>query len=321
MFSFILIIYNKRMKKVICPECGKIIDSNPEKPNVFCSKCGLTFTYAQGKELIDKKYSQLSKYAYKLTYNSTDHEAGYETYKSCLELRPNDLSSIIGMALNKIYGQSFDNIRFLDVIEIINAYDIVLDKENSFLFLNFISDMENQIRYFFSILEKRLMIDGTFLKKEYFEYYKKGVEDSISLMKFLNESFDLIDKEEFEEFKKDKPSFIFNFNESLKGLEQRKNDMYNINSIGDVQFDGTENKTNIKTIDFEEPETLVVIVPDKKFLKMRGMFFAIFGVLFIIALVLFIAGTITKNNIVMWCGVAPVALLGVAYFIFYRMTK
>ncbi|MCB9499036.1 MAG: hypothetical protein H6689_00625 [Erysipelotrichaceae bacterium] len=309
------------MKKVICPECGKIIDADPEKPNVFCSKCGATFTFSQGKELIDKKYSQLSKYAYKLTYNSTDHEAGYNTYKSCLELRPNDLSSIIGMALNKIYGQSFDNICFLDVIELINSYDIALDKENTFLFLNFISDMENQIRYFFSILEKRLMIDGTFLKKEYFDYYVKGVQDSISLMKFLDSSFELLDEEVFDEFKKDKHDFLSNFYENLKALEQRKNNLYNVNLIGDVQFDGTETKNNVKTIDFEEPETLVVIVPDEKFLKMRGIFFVIFGILLIVALVLFITGAITKNNIIMWCGLIPVALLAVAYFIFYKMTK
>jgi hypothetical protein len=309
------------MKKVICPECGKIISADPEKPNVFCSTCGVTFTYAQGKELIDKKYAQLSKYAYKLTYNSTDHQAGYDAYKSCLELRPNDLSSIIGMALNKIYGQSFDDIHFLDVIEIINSYDIVLDKENSFLYLNFVRDIENQIRYFFSTLEKRLMIDGTFLKKEYFEYYKKGVEDSITLMNFLNDSFELVDAEEFEEFKADKPSFMNNFSESLKSLEQRKDVVYNINGIGDVSFDEIETKNNIKKLDFTEPETLVVIVPDEKFLKMRGMFFLIFGILFVVALVLFIVGAVTKNNIVMWCGIIPVALLAISYLIFYKMTK
>ena len=140
-------------------------------------------------------------------------------------------------------------------------------------------------------------------------------------MKFLDSSFELLDEEVFDEFKKDKHDFLSNFYENLKALEQRKNNLYNVNLIGDVQFDGIETKNNVKTIDFEEPETLVVIVPDEKFLKMRGIFFVIFGILLIVALVLFITGAITKNNIIMWCGLIPVALLAVAYFIFYKMTK
>lgn len=304
--------------KVLCPKCGNLIDADPNKEDVFCNDCGATFKYVQGKQMIDNEYRALQTQGFNLIYKKNNYEKGYEVYKSCLEYRQNDLSSIIGMVLAKLYGQSFDKLEFENAISLIESYDIALDKENTFLFLSFIFDCFKQIHIFFNESNSRLMKDGIFYSKEYFSYFTEGVKEIEKLLEYFNTSFSLMDEEEVKIFKDSEPTFDREFTNFQKMVEDIKKSTYKVNGLGEVDFNGEVIHSENYDITPITQTDLHLIIQVKEVNKTAYKMIAILVVLAVSAIVLLTVGLVIKNNIILYCGFIPVFLAVIISLVFSK---
>ena len=88
-----------------------------------------------------------------LTSNLNVDEA-FSAYKSLLKLRPNDLNAITGMADCYFLGSTLDNFKGEEVINLFEEYDITLDKENSYLILNYMLEIMKYCRIYFREAER-----------------------------------------------------------------------------------------------------------------------------------------------------------------------
>ena len=310
--------------KIICPNCRKVISvsKSSEGKNVFCSKCGINFPYESGYKLAKELYRDYQKRAYNACYNKMDYQESYNLYEECLSLVSNDLSSIVGMCLSKIYGQTFDNLEFNNVIEILNKYDIVLDSTNTYIFLEFVIYVLDQCDNFINQVENRLMYQKEiFYNNTYFSYYKEGILQIEKLLNFFNDSFSLCKKEEFDIFTQENTSFLNRFNDFLSSIETLKKSNFKVNGVGVINF---ENKL-IENIDFNiediELDDLRVAIPNTDKIRTIYIFGGIIVGFLLIAAILFLVGISIKNNILLYCSLIPLAIAGIFFFVFYKKSR
>lgn len=205
--------------KVICPGCGKLIDINSKTEKVYCNECGNTFLQEQGLEILNKKYKMFQEKAYKECFHNSNYEEAIALYKESLAIKPNDFSSVIGIALCKLYGQKFDAPEFKNVITILNSYDIYLNHENTFIYLSFLNDFIKQIQVFNEEGLTRLRNENEeFLNEKYLNLYVNGMKDAYESLKELNEYIPLCSEEEKAEFLAN-DDIISKIDKTLKFLE------------------------------------------------------------------------------------------------------
>ena len=284
--------------KVICPRCGNIIEISKKDKTCFCSECGNNFSKEQGQEAISRKYKSLQNLAYRLAYDRLDYEGAIQAYKESLQLKNNDFSSIIGIILCKLYGQTFDKLEFKEIINILNSYDISLNNENTFIYLNFIKDVLGQVNVFYEESTSRLMKDGKFINSQYKTYFLDGLKDIHEALLFLKDNLSICYEPEVKEFSES--------DDTLKNL--------------DLVISKVEDDLN-KDLEVEKEETtlddLSVIIVDEKDRNKLTKFYIVSGGIIVLAIIILILGSALKNYLIYIALVVPI-ILGIGAFVYFK---
>lgn len=290
--------------KVICPNCKEVIDVKQDDKYGYCKHCSNQFVTSDALNLLVKQYKKINNYAKTQLFTNLNVDEAFSAYKSLLKLRPNDLNSITGMADCYFLGSTLDNFKGEEVINLFEEYDITLDRENSYLILNYMLEIMKYCRIYFREAE-RTKKDNKFIKKEYEEWFKKNNESISKLLEYVDSIIPLVDKEELDTFRNDEQP---QFNENFKAL----------------QTQCEENKTKVfECLDENEYELedKRIITPNKKLNKLRKYCFIGISICAVIFLVLLITGIATKINILSYLSIIPALGIGVIFYIFYRKTK
>ena len=290
--------------KVICPNCKEVIDVKQDDKYGYCKHCSNQFVTSDALNLLVKQYKKINNYAKTQLFTNLNVDEAFSAYKSLLKLRPNDLNAITGMADCYFLGSTLDNFKGEEVINLFEEYDITLDKENSYLILNYMLEIMKYCRIYFREAE-RTKKDNKFIKKEYEEWFKKNNESISKLLAYVDSIIPLVDKEELDTFRNDEQP---QFNENFKAL----------------QTQCEENKTKVFECLNEneyELEDKRIITPNKKLNKLRKYCFIGITICAVIFLVLLITGIATKINILSYLSIIPALGIGVIFYIFYRKTK
>ncbi len=290
--------------KVICPNCKEVIDVKQDDKYGYCKHCSNQFVTSDALNLLVKQYKKINNYAKTQLFTNLNVDEAFSAYKSLLKLRPNDLNAITGMADCYFLGSTLDNFKGEEVINLFEEYDITLDRENSYLILNYMLEIMKYCRIYFREAE-RTKKDNKFIKKEYEEWFKKNNESISKLLAYVDSIIPLVDKEELDTFRNDEQP---QFNENFKAL----------------QTQCEENKTKVFECLNEneyELEDKRIITPNKKLNKLRKYCFIGITICAVIFLVLLITGIATKINILSYLSIIPALGIGVIFYIFYRKTK
>lgn len=306
--------------KIVCPKCEKINDVSKDTKVVTCSGCGEKFSIDVGKEKTVQKYKELHNRAYMCLYRLQVYEKAIECYEACLEIKPNDFSSVIGICLAKTSLSKLDNTNFKDVEKIIDSYDIYLDLENSTIFLDFTSEMIDQINFYLRQVDERLINNETFISKKYFDGYLNSIIDIKNLLAYLRKSQEFIDNKVLESYLEDNQDFAKKEEDVTKNINERMNKMYNVNHFGDIKVtDGNQEIIGSNKIDLENDEidNLDLVVKNEKGLLYQKTLIPaslFFGVIGIILLFVF---TSNKNIIVLIVSIISI-LLGLLIYGLYK---
>ena len=290
--------------KVICPNCKEVIDVKQDDKYGYCKHCSNQFVTSDALNLLVKQYKKINNYAKTQLFTNLNVDEAFSAYKSLLKLRPNDLNAITGMADCYFLGSTLDNFKGEEVINLFEEYDITLDRENSYLILNYMLEIMKYCRIYFREAE-RTKKDNKFIKKEYEEWFKKNNESVSKLLEYVDSIIPLVDKEELDTFRNDEQP---QFNENFKAL----------------QTQCEENKTKVfeclneNEHEFEDKR---IITPNKKLNKLRKYCFIGISICAVIFLVLLITGIATKINILSYLSIIPALGIGAIFYIFYRKTK
>ena len=290
--------------KVICPNCKEVIDVKQDDKYGYCKHCSNQFVTSDALNLLVKQYKKINNYAKTQLFTNLNVDEAFSAYKSLLKLRPNDLNAITGMADCYFLGSTLDNFKGEEVINLFEEYDITLDRENSYLILNYMLEIMKYCRIYFREAE-RTKKDNKFIKKEYEEWFKKNNESISKLLAYVDSIIPLVDKEELDTFRNDEQP---QFNENFKAL----------------QTQCEENKTKVFECLNEneyELEDKRIITPNKKLNKLRKYCFIGITICAVIFLVLLITGIATKINILSYLSIIPALGIGAIFYIFYRKTK
>ena len=290
--------------KVICPNCKEVIDVKQDDKYGYCKHCSNQFVTSDALNLLVKQYKKINNYAKTQLFTNLNVDEAFSAYKSLLKLRPNDLNAITGMADCYFLGSTLDNFKGEEVINLFEEYDITLDRENSYLILNYMLEIMKYCRIYFREAE-RTKKDNKFIKKEYEEWFKKNNESISKLLAYVDSIIPLVDKEELDTFRNDEQP---QFNENFKAL----------------QTQCEENKAKVFECLNEneyELEDKRIITPNKKLNKLRKYCFIGISICAVIFLVLLITGIATKINILSYLSIIPALGIGAIFYIFYRKTK
>ncbi|MBO8427470.1 MAG: hypothetical protein IAC58_02785 [Firmicutes bacterium] len=306
--------------KIVCPYCEKVNEVSKGALEVTCEACNQTFSMVEGKKKTVAKYKELQTGAYTALYRFKRFDDAIRYYEEALLIKPNDLSSVIGICLALTSKTSFDHTMFYQVIPTINKYDIYLNLENTVVFLHFISDMFDQIKFYLNESDFRVIKDGTYINKALFIEYIKSLKDILDIFKFFKDSFSLMDEEEAKSFKEENPDFYKRFEELENEVNSRLNKTYNINHIGDIEVSNgelNELKTNKIDLDIDTLDDTSMVVIDKKEVMYMKIFVPSALVSVILGIILFIVYGFTLNIPSLVFAIIFI-LLGLGLFLFYR---
>ena len=284
--------------KVICPQCGKVIDTNLNKDTVFCSECGNNFSFEQGKKLFDRQFGQISKAAFVYLNQKGDYDKAIELFNECLEIKNDDLSSIIGIALATLYRQDFLNLNFDKIIPLIDQYEIYLNEENTFLFLSFMEDVIKETKRYLIEANERLFKDGKCISRIYLNNYEQSLKDIITLINYFRDAITICSEEEKNIFYQD-----HNMDDELNALEGK------IKSLQEIHHEVLENEESLD-------DNRIIVVNTKGLKTYRyAMGFEI--VMAIIMIVFLLLGVFLKNNLFYYLILIPLGLGAIGYLIYY----
>lgn len=284
--------------KVICPQCGKVIDTNLNKDTVFCSECGNNFSFEQGKKLFDRQFGQISKAAFVCLNQKGDYDKAIELFNECLEIKNDDLSSIIGIALATLYRQDFLNLNFDKIIPLIDQYEIYLNEENTFLFLSFMEDVIKETKRYLIEANERLFKDGKCISRIYLNNYEQSLKDIITLINYFRDAITICSEEEKNIFYQD-----HNMDDELNALEDK------IKSLQEIHHEVLENE---KSLDDNR-----IIVVNTKGLKTYRYAMGFEIVMAIIMITFLLLGVFLKNNLFYYLILIPLGLGVIGYLIYY----
>jgi tetratricopeptide (TPR) repeat protein len=307
--------------KFVCPNCYKTVEVKEETDRIVCPSCGSSFSKEIGSEMLDKRYKLLIEKAYSLTYKKMKYDSAIVYYEEALTLIDNDMTALVGLCLAKLYGQSFDDLKFQDVINVFESHDIMLDGENTFIFMNFISDVLRQVKFFYAQAEARLIHDGVFLAEEYFSYFKNGVMDIDNLLNYFANAFEICEPEEYQTFLNENPEFLNVFKEIKQKNKSFEGETFNVNGVGDVTFDGEKKGINVKQVAFVPMEDLHLIIEDRELIRLKNIFFAVLGSLGAIALTIIIVGASLGKNGIIYYSLIPIGIAVIFFLIAYDKLK
>lgn len=284
--------------KIICPYCENVNEVAKGAVHVSCDKCGQSFTIEDGKRKTVAKYKELQNLGYNFLYQTYKFELAKNCYEECLLIKENDLSSIIGVCLSNIALSTFDETHFNFVIPYIEKHDIVLNVENTNIFLHFINDCLKYVEAYFKGFDSRLIKDGTVINKKYLQDYIKSTKDILDLFAFFKDSFELMDQKELESYNEDFPTFNERLEFILKDANERLNKVYNVNHFGDIKYENGEFtiiNSNKKDLDIDEINDLHIIRENNEGKLYAKIFIPLVAVFGLLTLILFIVFGSLKN--------------------------
>ena len=284
--------------KVVCPKCGNLIDSQQEDNEyVFCNECGSNFSFQDGRKTLVKRYSAYSNLAYRYLTTTGEYDKAEEYYEKCLQFKNNDFSSIIGIALSKLYSHTLLETHFDQIIPVLEKYEISLTAENTLLLLSFSGDVLAEAKRYFEDVDERLIKDGKFIATKYYSVYKKSLNDLREVFSYILEAIKLGDEEEIKQFEEDD-----------KIIEQIKEMLTEIDNRAKIDFNISEEETIL-----EENSVSVI---NQEALKQKRIFIGVEAFSGILFLIIIIVASLTQNNLVYLFLIAP-ALTALCGYLFY----
>lgn len=316
------------MRKVYCTKCRNFFEVDETKEVGNVASCPNCHENCEIDIKDDKNRTSLLKYisnkAYNDLYKTLDYEKAFEEYEYCIQLEPSDCQSIFGMAMAKIYGSSFDNLKFSFITETLDKYDIELNSENTFLYLTFVKDCLYSFEHFLRQGEQVLMVGDVYMDQTFFNYYFEGVKEINDVIAAFRESFEIVDQEEFAVFKEQNKNFMDNFSILENSMIRRLNETYKINEVGVVVYEGGKVKsTTEEKFDIVLPESvnLSFIPEDTNAIKKRKIFSGAIIGLGALLVVFFVIYLITKQTVFIILEFIPVVACLVIYFILKKQSK
>jgi len=308
--------------KVICPNCGEIINVSHKCNEVDCRKCNSQFFYQTGADLLAKKYKQLMNEGKNNLYNRGDYEEAIKNYSEAIKLKDNDFASISGICIALCLKSTFDDFHYKDVIEAINTYDIELNKENTFLLLSLFTSLVKYIKIYLLEVNNRFEINNTFASIDLFNYFRKDTQDCLDLINFIKDSLSLTESEEYEDYKKEvDTNFDNRLEEVEKMLKEKESSTFKVNHEGIYDFKG--DLVSKEDIDekIEISDDLRIFLPNTKFLKLRKWTFISMGLCLLALIALLILGFALNLDILKYLSIIPGLAIVIIYIIFYKKTK
>ena len=317
------------MKKVMCPKCEEVfeIDENSDLlPTgcVYCKKCREPFYPNDGVAKLENEFKRTVSAAYKDMYMKQNYEQAAGEYEYALTLKNDDLGAVVGSSLAKIYASKLNERAFLDVIDAFESRDIVLNAENTFIYLSFVRDAVYSFEQFLKMTRQNLTKDGVFYNKEFFSYYLDGIKEINKVMDYFRESLSLVDKDEYDSFKKENTLFDQDFETMTNGIRNRLNGDYKVNGVGYVQVSNGEMEIlREEQYDVVTPiEVDLSLLPvNEKALRVRKLMIGYFSFLTLMIITFIIIYFVTKINTFLWFLSIPVVLAAIGYFVFTYLIK
>lgn len=293
------------MKKLMCPQCGKIFDYNEETnyKQIICPKCANGFDLQYGLDAIKKECDKLSKAAFRF-YSANNYSKAIEVYEEALKYSNDPAGIVTSIIMANLYGMKIDKPRFYIIKKMLDEYDIDLTKENTFLILSMIKDVVINFRYYKNRIFENYTTDGVFNNKEGLEIWKKEINEINDIFVYFDEAFPLMDEEELKEFKKENIYFEKEY-EDVKAS-------YLKYAITEYQLD--------ETLKVHETETSFIKISEKAH-KLKKMFFITYGILLLSLIVFLVLNIIFKQSVFLYLmiGVAGLAIVG--YFVFKNIAN
>jgi len=276
--------------RVMCTKCGKVIVCYDTDKNVFCNECGNSFPVEEGLNLLNRQYKVYIDRANRFAYQLYDYDRAISEYNEALKIKLNDFTCVLGIVLCTLSKNKLDELNFNKVREIIDSYDIALNGENTFLYLNLVDDVIKHVQKFYSSINNKFMRDGKFINSNYIRMYRDGLNDVVDALEYLKSNFEICDEDEFKEFisNNDIPSKV---DEEIKiALEKQKN-----------VYDVIDEEIELNDL------TLVEITDEQR--SMVKKVYIALGVSLLASLGIIIAAAITKINYIYIGLVLPAAFL------------
>lgn len=317
------------MKKVMCPKCEEVFEID-EKSDllptgcVYCKKCREPFYPNDGVAKLENEFKRTVSAAYKDMYMKQNYEQAAGEYEYALTLKNDDLGAVVGSSLAKIYASKLNERAFLDVIDAFESRDIVLNAENTFIYLSFVRDAVYSFEQFLKMTRQNLTKDGVFYNKEFFSYYLDGIKEINKVMDYFRESLSLVDKDEYDSFKKENTLFDQDFETMTNGIRNRLNGDYKVNGVGYVQVSNGEMEIlREEQYDVVTPiEVDLSLLPvNEKALRVRKLMIGYFSFLTLMIITFIIIYFVTKINTFLWFLSIPVVLAAIGYFVFTYLIK
>ncbi len=213
--------------RVMCTKCGKTIVCYDTDKNVFCNECGNNFPTEEGLNLLNRQYKAYIDRANRFTYQLYDYDRAINEYNEALKIKPNDFTCVLGIVLCTLSKNKLDELNFNKVREIIESYDIALNGENTFLYLNLVDDVIKDVHKFYSSINNKFMRDGKFINSNYIRMYRDGLNDVVDTLEYLKSNFEICDEEEFKDFisNNDIPTKV---DEEIRVAQERQKNVYEV---------------------------------------------------------------------------------------------
>lgn len=312
----------------MCPKCREVFDVKEKdiRKNdvVLCKNCKEGMYLKDGVRKLDTEFTAVCNSSYKALYNKQDYEKAEKLYNEGLKLKPNDFGCVIGLIWCSIYGSQISEPQYFKVIELLEKYDIVLDTENTFVFLSFIKEMLGSFEYYRSLVYKTISKDGIFFNKEFFEYYKIGLLQIKNVFKYFDDSFALLDQKETEVFISENPDFKNQYTEIKNIFNTELHQGYRVIDTGFVFLNDDEEeirKEKIEDIELPAMVDLSFIPINKKAIKLRNYLIAIYGVLLVAIITFIVLFIVTQKVLFVILEFVPVGIAVIVYFVFKKLLE
>lgn len=273
--------------RVICPHCKKSVVVEKEE-TVVCPECNESFNLEEGRILIQRTHQYLMNLGYRELNQLGNYEKAAEYFDKAAAITPNDMETLVGRSLAYLYKATFLESNYKKVVDFFDACDIVLDGPNSLTLLSFFEDALNQVQIYFDVTDYRLFKEGKIISSEYKEPYSKGLNEMKEFLSFINETLDIVTKEEADIYKDN------NFAERINKFIDMANERLN------KEYETISEPYSLETINICEIKNNFKI-DTKKFLVAS----VIFGIL---AIILVVLGIILKKSYLTYIAIAPAVL-------------
>lgn len=307
------------MKKIICPQCQKIVDVDKENEIIECKECKKSFSFESGITFTKLYIKRLFKTANQYESNAFSYKEAYECYEEILLFDPNNLDAILGKLLNMIKMSTFKNNYLIQFINEFNTYDIILENKTYIRIGHFFEEVYKAVYKYYSFNVSLLEMCN---EKEKEIIYKNFLEIE-ETYKLINENINLFTDTEYNDSIYISKEVIFSEEEQIKKYIN-DSQIYKISKqLNDTIIYTNDSKIIYKDFNIENYNDIVDL-DVFKINKSTNTYKAVFMFLilfFIVAFIGFILLLTQENKIIGYTLLGSgIGLFGITYllFLFFR---